>query len=63
MYVWVIYNEYGLEPIYRFPCQVRMYAKKNGFSVFDETKNNRFDMIVFGKDKRHGFFALRKELE
>ncbi len=62
MYVWTVHNEHGKEPVYRFPCQVRMYAKKNGFSVFDESKST-FDLIVFCKGGNAGFFAARREVE
>lgn len=64
MYVWVIFNEHGKEPIYRFPCQVRRYAKEHGLSEFDEIVT-RFDMIVFSAkgNNGRGFYALRRLVE
>lgn len=63
-FVWIIGGDVGTNKAFRFPCQVRQFAKEKGFSVYDESAT-RFDMIVFcrkeyGREK--GFYALRHKI-
>lgn len=64
-FVWVIDGDFHPKNVFRFPFQIRKFAKENGFSMYDETCT-RFDMIVFCKKDDYGdekgFYALRREI-
>ena len=62
-YVWVVYD-CGSPKVFRFPSQIRLLAKENGYSVFDEyyVDSNK---IVFSKKNYHGekgFYALKLKI-
>ena len=63
-YVWVIGGDIQSKKVFSYPVQIRLFAKENGFSVFDEIRTES-DMIVFSqKDnwKERGFYAAKREL-
>lgn len=63
--VWIIEGDFRPKNIFRFPCQIRRFAKLKGFSVCDETHTD-VDTIIFSKQDEYGrvvgFYAVRREI-
>lgn len=63
--MWIIEGDFRPNNIFRFPCQIRRFAKLKGFSVCDEIHTD-VDTIVFSKKdgygKEIGFYAVRCEI-
>lgn len=64
-YVWIINRDFHSKVVFRFPFQVRKYAKQNGFSIYDETYTD-IDTIIFSKRDGYkgeiGFYATRRKI-
>ena len=59
-YVWIVGGDISSKKAYHHPAQIRLLAKKYGFSIFDEIYT-KTDLIVFST-KEKGFCAEKYEV-
>lgn len=64
-YVWIIDGDFRSKSVFRFPCQIRNFALRNGFSICDEIHTDIDTIVFFKKDeygREIGFYAARRKI-